>query len=46
MDFGPTRAKLEGHAPYFAQENWDVFPDALNDEVKSAGWDRKHSATL
>lgn len=37
MDFGQTQAKLEGHAPYFAQEIWDVFPDALDDKEKSAG---------
>lgn len=38
MDFGPTRAKMEGRAPYLAQEIWDLFPDALDDEGKPAGW--------
>ena len=39
VDFGPTRAKMEGRAPYLAQEIWDLFPDALDDEGKPAGWD-------
>lgn len=40
VDFGPTRAKMEGRAPYLAQEVWDLFPDALDDEGKPVGWDR------
>ena len=32
VDFGPTRAKAEGRAPYLAPELWDLFPDALDDE--------------
>ena len=38
VDFGPTRAKAEGRAPYLAQELWDLFPDALDDEDKPFGW--------
>ena len=38
VDFGPTRAKMEGRAPYLAQEIWDLFPDALDDEGKPVGW--------
>ena len=38
VDFGPTRAKAEGRAPYLAPEIWDLFPDALDDEDKPAGW--------
>ena len=38
VDFGPTRAKAEGRAPYLAPELWDLFPDALNDEDKPVGW--------
>jgi type I restriction enzyme S subunit len=38
VDFGPTRAKMEGRAPYLAQEIWDLFPDSLDDEGKPAGW--------
>ena len=38
VDFGPTRAKAEGRDPYLAPELWDLFPDALDDEGKPAGW--------
>ena len=38
VDFGPTRAKAEGRAPYLAPELWNLFPDALDDEDKPAGW--------
>ena len=39
VDFGPTRAKAQGRAPYLAPELWDLFPDALNDEDKPVGWE-------
>ena len=38
VDFGPIRAKAEGRAPYLVPELWDLFPDALDDEGKPAGW--------
>ena len=38
VDFGPTRAKAEGRAPYLAPELWNLFPDALDDEGKPVGW--------
>ena len=38
VDFGPTRAKAEDRTPYLAPELWDLFPDALDDEGKPAGW--------
>ena len=38
VDFGPTRAQIEGRDPYLAPELWDLFPDALDDEDKPAGW--------
>ena len=38
VDFGPTRAKAEGRAPYVAPELWDLFPDALDDEDVPCGW--------
>jgi type I restriction enzyme S subunit len=41
VDFGPTRAKAEGREPYLAREIWDLFPDALDDEGKPVGWERK-----
>jgi len=38
VDFGPTRAKQEGRAPYLAPDIWSLFPDALDDEEKPDGW--------
>lgn len=38
VDFGPTRAKADGRAPYLAPHLWELFPDALDDEDKPAGW--------
>ena len=38
VDFGPTRAKAGGRAPYLAPELWDLFPNALDDDDKPAGW--------
>ncbi len=38
IDFGPTRAKAEGRAPYLAPEIWDLFPEKLDDEEVPAGW--------
>jgi type I restriction enzyme, S subunit len=38
VDFGPTRAKAEGRAPYLAPHLWELFPDALDDEDKPMGW--------
>ncbi len=38
VDFGPTRAKAEGRAPYLAPELWELFPDELDDEGKPIGW--------
>jgi type I restriction enzyme, S subunit len=38
VDFGPTRAKAEGHAPYLAPDLWSLFPDRLDDEGKPEGW--------
>ena len=40
VDFGPTRAKVEGRAPYLAAELWDLFPDSLDEEDKPVGWER------
>ena len=38
VDFGPTRAKMDGRAPYLAAENWSQFPDRLDDEGKPETW--------
>ncbi len=39
VDFGPTRAKIEGREPFFAPEIWDIFPDNMDDEEKPEGWE-------
>ncbi|MDE0341832.1 MAG: restriction endonuclease subunit S [Deltaproteobacteria bacterium] len=41
VDFGPTRAKVEGHAPYLTPELWELFPDALDDGDKPIGWEEE-----
>ncbi len=38
VDFGPTRARMEGREPYLPPELWDLFPDALDGQGKPAGW--------
>jgi type I restriction enzyme S subunit len=38
VDFGPTRAKLEGRAPYLAADIRSLFPDALDGDGKPEGW--------
>ncbi|MEG6550331.1 restriction endonuclease subunit S [Desulfocurvibacter africanus] len=40
VDFGPTRAKMEGREPYLARDIWDLFPNALDAEAKPEGWTR------
>ena len=39
VDFGPTRAKIEGRDPYLAPEIWDLFPDKLDADGKPEGWE-------
>jgi type I restriction enzyme S subunit len=39
VDFGPTRAKMEGRAPYLAPEIWSLFPDRLDADGKPEGWE-------
>lgn len=38
VDFGPTRAKNAGRAPYLAADIWSLFPDALNEDGGPKGW--------
>lgn len=38
VDFGPTRAKMKGVAPYLAKDIWSLFPDRLDDGGKPEGW--------
>lgn len=37
VDFGPTRAKMAGTAPYLAEHLWSLFPDRLDDDGKPEG---------
>lgn len=46
VDFGPTRAKMEGRATYLTQWIWDLFPDALDGEGKPMEWDRKQACDI
>ena len=40
VDFGPTRAKMAGHAPYLAPDLWALFPDRLDDKTGlPEGWE-------
>ena len=44
VDFGPTRAKMEGLDPYLPSELWDLFPDELVDSELGEipeGWETK-----
>ena len=44
VDFGPTRAKIEGQEPYLPPELWDLFPDQLVDSELGEipeGWETK-----
>ena len=38
VDFGPTRAKMEGREPYLVPDIWSLFPDKLDNEGKPLGW--------
>ncbi len=38
VDFGPTRAKMEGRAPYLSPDIWALFPGRLDGEGKPEGW--------
>ena len=40
VEFGPTRAKAVGRAPYLAPYLWDLFPDTRDEEGRPAGWKR------
>ncbi len=38
VDFGPTRAKSEGIAPYLAIAVWDQFPGSFDGEGRPQNW--------
>jgi Restriction endonuclease S subunits len=45
VDFGPTRAKIEGRAPYLPEPIWSLFPDAIDPESGlPIGWEAKEIA--
>ncbi|MEO3430713.1 restriction endonuclease subunit S [Pelagibius sp. CAU 1746] len=46
VDFGPTRAKAEGRAPYLAPAIWELFPDGLDGQDKPAGWEKRSLGKL
>lgn len=39
VEFGPTRAQMEGLAPYLSSELWSLFPPQLDIEGKPEGWE-------
>ncbi|MDB6182975.1 restriction endonuclease subunit S [Paracoccus fistulariae] len=39
VDFGPTRAKMEGRPPYISPDLWSLFPNRLDAEGKPEGWE-------
>lgn len=41
VDFGPTRAKMEGREAYLAPEIWELFPDRMDGEEKPEGWKKE-----
>lgn len=39
VDFGPTRAKMEGRETYLVPDHWTLFPDRIDDETGlPEGW--------
>ena len=38
IDFGPSRAKMDGRSPYLAADVWSLFPENLDGEGKPEGW--------
>lgn len=46
VDFGPTRAKMAGTAPYLSPDLWSLFPDRLDDAGMPEGWEIVPARTL
>jgi len=38
VDFGPTRAKMEGREPYLADDIWSLFPESFDNDGMPSGW--------
>ncbi len=39
VDFGPTRAKMEGGGPYLSEDIWSLFPNRLESDGTPRGWE-------
>ena len=39
VDFGPTRARMEGAAPYLSPALWPLFPAHIDAQGKPEGWE-------
>ncbi len=46
VDFGPTRAKMEGRQPYLPVDIWSLFPSRLSNEGIPKGWQKKPLGSL
>jgi len=46
VDFGPTKAKMAGAAPYLAPDLWALFPDRLNGKGLPNGWQNNSLAAV
>lgn len=46
VDFGPTRSKMAGTAPYLSPDLWELFPDGLDDDGKPEGWEAGEMSDL
>ena len=46
VDFGPTRAKMAGTAPYLSDDLWSLFPDRLDADGKPEGWEMRRVEQL
>jgi type I restriction enzyme S subunit len=38
VDFGPSRAKMEGHSAYLPPQLWELFPGRLDEADRPVGW--------
>ncbi|MAM40305.1 MAG: restriction endonuclease [Erythrobacter sp.] len=41
VDFGPTRARMEGREPWLSPDLWSLFPERLDKDGKPEGWEEK-----
>lgn len=38
VDFGPTRAMMDGRSPYLEADVWSLFPERLDENERPVGW--------